>query len=98
VIQVTIENQTLQVVQLTEMVPFSENYADVGTAVQVQLISLRNPATTTTTSAFSIQWFEQDFIIMESTSVTLTATPGNLTNCLVVPDTYRTRTATPYKF
>ena len=35
---------------------------------------------------------------MESDTVSFTATPGALSNCLVVPDNYRTRKSTPYTF
>jgi hypothetical protein len=54
VIQVTIEDSSSQIVKLSDLVPFSSNYADESSVVQVQLVQFRNPSTTVATQPFKI--------------------------------------------
>eukprot|EP00347_Sterkiella_histriomuscorum_P021799 403332729 len=98
VLQVTIEDQATQIIRLKNLVPFSSNYVDVGTQIQISLIQLVNPSSTANTDAFKIQIFDQEFLMMESNSISITAQPGALTSCTITPDNYRTRQATQYSF
>ena len=64
----------------------------------MSLLQLTNPATTASTDAFKIQIYDQEFLMMESDTVTISAEPGTLTNCQITPDNYRTRKASLYSF
>ena len=65
------------------------------------LFNLKNPASSGLTSGFDIKIYDQDYLIMQTESLSnfgVTIIPENLKNLKVTPDNYRTSAASSYSF
>lgn len=79
--------------------PNQNFYVDEGNFVRFDLFDIVNAPSIQESDSFELTFYEFDDPIMTITQgVTITATPGELSNMQVVPEGFRVRDLVPYSF
>ena len=81
------------------MVPSYVNQVDPNNPITFGLLQLKNPGSIQTTPQFSIAIYQEDDLILNvDDGLTYQASPGALSNLIVLPEDFKTRMKVQYLF